>query len=298
MNVGFVGLGIMGVPMALNLCKGGHRLAVWARRPEAMQALVEAGARACNSPADVAVDCDAVITIVSDTADVEQILFGPAGVASGIAAGSLVIDMSTISPLATRQFAARLADQGVDMLDAPVSGGDVGAQAGTLSIMVGGKPEAFERAKALFECMGRNIVYIGESGAGQVAKMCNQVLVASTIAAVGESLLLATRSGVDPAKVRQALLGGFANSRILEIHGQRMLDRQFAPGFKAKLHQKDMRSAMETAHQLGVALPYAGLAAQYLNALVGRGDGELDTSATVTLLEEMVGTRIGEVAQS
>nr|WP_237248725.1 2-hydroxy-3-oxopropionate reductase [Sideroxyarcus emersonii] len=289
MNVGFIGPGIMGAPMALNLMKGGHRLWVYARRPAATQPLVAAGATACATPADVARHADVIFTIVSDTPDVESVIFGAQGIASQARPGTVIVDMSTISPTATKSFAERLAQQGVEMLDAPVSGGETGAINGTLSIMVGGKPQVFERVKPLFECMGKNIVHIGDNGAGQVAKACNQIVVAVTIEAVAEALTFARRNGADPAKVREALMGGFAGSKIMEVHGKRMLDNDFKPGFKVGLHQKDMRIVMETAHQLGVALPAAALVTQHLNALMGTGDTNLDSAAVVKVIERMSG---------
>ncbi|BCK88150.1 2-hydroxy-3-oxopropionate reductase [Sideroxyarcus emersonii] len=288
-NVGFIGPGIMGAPMALNLMKGGHRLWVYARRPAATQPLVAAGATACATPADVARHADVIFTIVSDTPDVESVIFGAQGIASQARPGTVIVDMSTISPTATKSFAERLAQQGVEMLDAPVSGGETGAINGTLSIMVGGKPQVFERVKPLFECMGKNIVHIGDNGAGQVAKACNQIVVAVTIEAVAEALTFARRNGADPAKVREALMGGFAGSKIMEVHGKRMLDNDFKPGFKVGLHQKDMRIVMETAHQLGVALPAAALVTQHLNALMGTGDTNLDSAAVVKVIERMSG---------
>lgn len=283
-QIGFIGLGIMGRPMALRLLAAGHRLAVHARRREAMAALVEAGASACDSPAAVARGSDVVFTMVGDTTDVEQVILGAEpgdndAVIAGLRPGSVVVDMSTISPSATRAIAARLAEVGTTMLDAPVSGGDIGARDGTLSIMVGGPAASFERVRALLEVMGRQILHIGGHGAGQVCKACNQIVVGQTIAGVGEALLLAEAAGVDGARVREALLGGFAASRILEVHGQRMLDDNYQPGFKASLHQKDMRIVQETAHELGLGLPGAALVAQLLNALLGQGGGELDSAA-------------------
>jgi 2-hydroxy-3-oxopropionate reductase len=287
MKVGFVGLGIMGRPMALNLIKGGYALAVHSRHAEAMEPLVKAGAQACGSPKDVASRSEIVITMVSDTSDVEEVVRGPNGIIYSAKSGSVVVDMSTISPMETREMAVKLAEKNIEMLDAPVSGGDIGAINGTLSIMVGGKPEVFAKVKPLFECMGKNIVHIGGNGAGQVAKACNQIVVALTIEAVAEALTFARKNGVDAAKVREALLGGFANSKILEVHGKRMLDNEFKPGFKVKLHQKDMRIVMETAHKLGFALPGAALATQHMNALIGTGDGELDSAAMVKVVERM-----------
>jgi 2-hydroxy-3-oxopropionate reductase len=288
-NIGFIGPGIMGGPMALNLLKGGHKLWVYARRAEAAHKLVAAGGVACASPAEVAKHADVIFTIVSDTPDVESVIFGESGIVKNVRSGSVVVDMSTISPTATKVFAERLAKQGVAMLDAPVSGGETGAINGTLSIMVGGKSEVFERVKPLFECMGKNIVHIGDNGAGQVAKACNQIVVAVTIEAVAEALTFARRNGADPAKVREALMGGFAGSKIMEVHGKRMLDNDFKPGFKVGLHQKDMRIVMETAHQLGVALPAAALVTQHLNALMGTGCTDLDSAAVVKVIERMSG---------
>lgn len=287
LHIGFIGLGIMGKPMALNLCRAGYTLNVHARRAEMMQPLVEVGAIACDSPRAVAERSDIIFTIVSDTPDVEQVILGENGVIHGAKAGSLVIDMSSISALTTRTIAQSLAAKNIEMLDAPVSGGDKGAIAGTLSIMVGGKVEQFQRALPLFEAMGKNIVHIGDNGAGQIAKTCNQVLITQTIVAVGEALLLAKAAGVDPANVRQALLGGFANSRILDLHGQRMLDHAFEPGFKLKLHQKDMRIAMQTIQELGLSMQGTALASQYLNVLVGAGQGELDSAALVLAQERV-----------
>jgi 2-hydroxy-3-oxopropionate reductase len=289
MNIAFIGLGIMGRPMALNLVRAGHALFVHARRAESMAPLIEAGAIGCASPAEAARQAEVVFTMVSDTPDVEQVVLGEAGVLAGTGPGALVVDMSTISPAASRKLAVRLAEHRVGMLDAPVSGGEAGAVAGTLSIMVGGAVDAFARARPLLEVLGRNVVHIGGNGAGQVAKACNQVVIAQTLLGVGEAFLLAKAAGVDPAKVRAALLGGFANSRVLEVHGQRLLDGDYAPGFKASLHRKDMRIVLEAAHELGVALPGAAQFAQLLNALVGRGMGELDSSAVFQLQEALSG---------
>lgn len=288
-NIGFIGPGIMGRPMALNLMKGGHKLWVYARRAEATHELVAAGATACATPAEVATHTDVIFTIVSDTPDVESVIFGENGVALQLRKGSVVVDMSTISPTATKVFAERLAKQGADMLDAPVSGGEGGAINATLSIMVGGKTAVFERIKPLFELMGKNIVHVGDNGAGQVAKACNQIVVAVTIEAVAEALTFARRNGADAAKVRDALMGGFAGSKVMEVHGKRMLDNEFKPGFKVGLHQKDMRIVMETAHQLGVALPAAALVSQHLNALMGSGDSNLDSAAVVKVVARMSG---------
>lgn len=289
MNIGFIGLGIMGRPMALNLVKDGYVPAVWSRRAESMEPLVKAGARPCASAAEVAAASEIVISMVADAPDVEQVALGPRGVAEGSKAGLLFVDMSTIAPAAARSIAERLAARQIDMLDAPVSGGEVGAINGTLSIMVGGSAASFGRAKPLFDSMGKNIVHVGDSGAGQVAKACNQILTAVTVTAVAEALNFARKSGADPARVREALLGGFAYSRILELHGQRMLDRSFKPGFKAWMHQKDLRIVMEEAHRLGLMLPCAGATAQMYNAMVGFGLGEEDSISILKLLEHLSG---------
>lgn len=286
-RVGYIGLGIMGRPMALNLLEAGYPVHVWARRKESLKPLVEAGAVACDSPADVAAQSDIVFTNVSDTADVEQVVLGPQGILEGAKPGSVVVDNSTISAIATRAMAETLRERGVEMLDAPVSGGEQGAIAGTLSIMVGGKPEVFARVKPLFEKLGKNIVHVGDNGAGQVAKTCNQVVIAQAIAAIGEAFVICEAAGVDAAKVREALLGGFAGSKALEVHGLRMLEDNYKPGFKAKLHKKDMGIALETASKLGIALPGAALATQLINALVGSGDGELDSSAIFKVQRRM-----------
>ena len=289
MKLGFIGLGIMGRPMALNLRRAGHALWVYGRRAETMQPLAEAGATACRSPQEVAANADVIFIVVSDTPDVEQVILGEQGVIHGAHAGAAVVDMSTISPAATRVFADKLGQRGVEMLDAPVSGGEVGATNATLSIMVGGQEKTFQRVKPLFELMGKNIVHVGDHGAGQVAKACNQIVVAVTIQGVSEALTFARKNGVDAAKVREALMGGFAGSKILEVHGQRMLDNDFKPGFKVKLHQKDLRIVLEDAHQLGIGLPGAALVAQHLNALMGSGEGELDSAAIVKVVERMSG---------
>ncbi len=287
MQVGFVGLGIMGRPQALNLIKGGNNLMVWARRKESMQPLIDAGAKAGASPKEVATNCDVTFTMVADTPDVEAVILGSEGCVHGVKKGSVIVDMSTISPNATKAMAEQLAAKGAEMLDAPVSGGEIGAVNGTLTIMVGGKPEVFEKVKPLFACMGKTITLVGGNGAGQVAKACNQIVVGVSIQAVSEALALAKRFGVDPAKVREALMGGFAGSKIMEIHGNRMISGDFKPGFKAKLHQKDMRIVMQAAEQLGMALPGAAIFTQNLNALIGGGDGELDSSGIFKVLERM-----------
>ncbi|HRP96932.1 MAG TPA: 2-hydroxy-3-oxopropionate reductase [Rhodocyclaceae bacterium] len=289
METGFIGLGLMGRPMALNLLKAGHRVHVWSRRRESMQPLLDAGAGDCASAAEVARHSDVVISMVADAPDVEAVALGPDGVADGARDGLIFVDMSTIAPAAAQSIAARLAERGVTMLDAPVSGGEAGAIEATLTIMVGGDAAAFERVRPLFEAMGRTVSRIGASGAGQVAKACNQILTGVGVAAVAEALNFARRSGVDAARVREALLGGFAYSRVLENHGQRMLERNFRPGFKAWMHQKDMRIVLEEAHRLGLALPSAAATAQMFNAMVGSGLGEEDSVAMLKLLERMSG---------
>jgi 2-hydroxy-3-oxopropionate reductase len=286
-GVGFIGLGIMGRPMALNLIKAGHRLCVHARRPESMAPLAAAGAVACDSPAALAGVADVIFTMVSDTPDVEQVIFGPGGVIEGARKGSVVVDMSTISPSVTGSMAQRLAQHGVAMLDAPVSGGEAGAVNATLSIMVGGEQGVFQRVLPLFQAMGTHIVHIGTNGAGQVCKACNQIVVGATIAGVAEAILLAQAAGVEPLRVREALLGGFANSRVLEVHGRRMIEGDFNPGFKARLHQKDMGLVNDAARELGLALPGAAQTAQYLNALIGLGLGEEDSAAIFKVLAAM-----------
>lgn len=289
MEVGFIGLGLMGRPMALNLLKAGHKLHVWSRRRESMQPLLEAGAGDCASAAELARRAPITISIVADAPDVEEVTLGEHGVAAGAGPGHIHVDMSTIAPAAAQGIAARLEGRGISMLDAPVSGGEVGAVAGSLTIMAGGEEGVFEAVRPLFEAMGKAATYIGESGAGQVAKACNQILTGVGVAAVAEALNFAARSGVDASRVREALLGGFAYSRILENHGQRMLDRNFQPGFKAWMHQKDMRIVMDEAHRLGLALPSSAATAQMFNAMVGSGLGEDDSVAMLKLLERMSG---------
>lgn len=292
MKLGFIGLGIMGRPMALNLRRAGHALWVYGRRPVTMAVLVDAGAQACGSVAEVAASADIIFIMVSDTPDVENIVHGEHGLLPRLRPGQVVVDMSTISPAATRRIAQELEAHGVEMLDAPVSGGEPGAIDATLSIMVGGKAKIFDKVKPLFECLGKNIVHVGDHGAGQVAKACNQIVVAVTIQGVSEALTFARRNGVDAAKVREALMGGFAGSKVLEVHGKRMLDNDFKPGFKVKLHQKDLRIVTEDAHKLGIGLPGAALVAQHLNALMGSGDGELDSAAIVKVVERMSGMEL------
>jgi 2-hydroxy-3-oxopropionate reductase len=295
-RVGFIGLGIMGRPMALNLIEAGYALVVYARRTESLQPLIDAGATVAADPASVARESTLLFTLVADTSDVEAVILGPGGIIEGIQPGSLVVDMSTISPAVTRAISERLRAHGAWMLDAPVSGGEAGAKAATLSFMVGGDAGAFARARPVLERMGTQILHVGPSGAGQVCKSCNQIVVGATIAGVAEAILLAEASGVDPAKVREALLGGFAQSRILEVHGQRMIERRYAPGFKSRLHQKDMRIVLESAHSLGLPLSTAAMVAQWLNGAVGSGAGELDSSAIIEVMRASLGERSASVS--
>ncbi len=291
-TVGFIGLGIMGRPMALNLLRAGFPLVVHSRSRGPVEEVVAAGATRALSPSATASAALVVVTMLPDTPDVELVLLGEEGVAGGAREGALVIDMSTIDPLAARRIGETLAARGVAFLDAPVSGGEKGAVEATLSIMVGGPPEAFERALPLLRAMGERIVHVGPSGAGQIAKACNQLVVAATIEAVAEALVLAAKAGVDPAKVREALLGGFAGSKILEVHGRRMLEGDFKPGFRARLHRKDARIVLDTARQLGASLPAFEPVAGALERLVAEGGGDLDHSALVTLLERSSGAEV------
>jgi 2-hydroxy-3-oxopropionate reductase len=290
--VGFVGLGVMGQPMALNLLRAGHPLTVYNRTAGRAAPLAEAGASVAVSPQAVAAASSIIFVNVSDDAAVEEVLFGPLGLVHGLAPGAVVVDMGTTSPAATRGFAERLAELGVSLLDAPVSGGEAGARAGTLSIMVGGPVDAFRRVLPLLEVLGRNIVHVGESGAGQVAKACNQIVVSATLMGVAEALTFARRQGVLPERVRDALLGGFAYSRILEVHGARMLAGDFAPGFRARLHQKDLGIVSREAQALNLALPASALAAQLVNALVAMGHAEADSSALVRVIEALGGLKM------
>ncbi len=291
MKVGFIGLGLMGRPMAQHLANGGHSLHLWARRPEALDPFRDTAATLHASAADVAREVDVVFTMVADAPDVEALALGPRGIAEGAAgrSGMIFVDMSTIAPEAARSIAARLAAAGVSMIDAPVSGGEVGAINAALTIMAGGEQAAFERVLPLFRLMGRNVTRVGDSGAGQVAKACNQIITGVGVLALAEAFAFAEKSGVDAARVREALLGGFAYSRILENHGQRMLDRNFRPGFKSWMHQKDLRIVMNEAHRMGLALPSSAAAAQMLNAMVGQGLGEEDSIAMLKVVEGLGG---------
>ena len=291
MKIGFIGLGIMGTPMALHLVNAGHELFVntAGKLPEAIAA---SSATPCANAEAVARQAEIVFTMVPDTPDVESVLFGPGGVAAGLQAGDggtrkIVVDMSSISPMATKAFAQKINALGADYIDAPVSGGEVGAKAASLTIMCGGPEAAFERVRPLLERMGKNITLVGGNGDGQTTKVANQIIVALNIAAVGEALLFASKAGADPAKVRQALMGGFASSRILEVHGERMIRRTFEPGFRIRLHQKDLNLALQGARELGVALPQTAGAAQLMQACAAHGMAELDHSALVRALEVM-----------
>lgn len=294
MNVGFIGLGIMGAPMALHLQAAGHTLYVHTRGrvPESVTA---AKATVCASAAEVTQRADVVFTMVPDTPDVEAVLFGANGIAQALPGGGarkVVVDMSSISPLATKVFAQKISALGADYVDAPVSGGEVGAKAASLTIMCGGDEAVFARIRPLLETMGRNITLVGANGDGQTTKVANQIIVALNIAAVGEALLFASKAGADPAKVRQALMGGFAASRILEVHGERMIKRSFAPGFRIKLHQKDLNLALQGAREIGVALPQTANAAQLMQACAAQGFAELDHSALVRALELLAGHEV------
>jgi 2-hydroxy-3-oxopropionate reductase len=286
LKLGFIGLGIMGTPMALNLIKGGHALYV-NTRSKVPQDLLDAGATACSTPAGVAERADIIFTMLPDTPDVDKVLFGEGGVAKGLSKGKVVVDMSSIDPIATKAFAKNINGLGCDYLDAPVSGGEVGAKAASLTIMVGGAQEVFDKVRPLFELMGKNITLIGANGDGQTCKVANQIIVALNIAAVSEALVFASKAGADPAKVRQALMGGFASSRILEVHGERMIKRTFNPGFRIALHQKDLNLALQGARALNVALPQTANAAQLMQACAALGHAQADHSALVKALEAL-----------
>ena len=286
MKIGFIGLGIMGRPMALNLKNGGHDLIVPERA--SLTADIRAAATVLADAKSVAAESEVVILIVPDTPDVEAVLFGANGVASGLKKGTLVIDMSSISPIATKDYAKKINALGCDYVDAPVSGGEVGAKAASLTIMAGGPDAAFARAKPLFDLMGKNITHVGsENGAGQTCKVANQIIVALNIQAVAEALVFASRAGADPAKVRQALMGGFASSRVLEVHAERMLSGAFNPGFRIRLHQKDLNLALGAAKDLGLSLPNTAMAQQMFGSCMSHGQGELDHSALILAIEAM-----------
>jgi 2-hydroxy-3-oxopropionate reductase len=285
--IGFIGLGIMGKPMARNLIKAGHSLVVHNRSRAAVDELSKEGAKPAASAKEVAAQSEILITMLPDSPDVELVYAGENGVFAGAKTGMLLIDMSSISPIVARKLAADAQKGGMDMLDAPVSGGEAGAIGATLSIMIGGKASAVERAMPIFQALGKNIVHVGDAGAGQVTKAANQMVVGTTIAIVSEALVLAAKAGVDPAKVRQALLGGFAQSKILEAHGQKMLDRNFKPGFRIRLHEKDMKIALATGLEYGVPLMVTSQVAQMMTAMKSMGNGDLDHSGLVKFVEEL-----------
>lgn len=284
-RLGFIGLGIMGKPMARNLLKAGYAVTVFNRSQAAIDELTQDSATPATSPKQVAEQSDIVITCLPDSPDVEAVVLGQNGILAGSRAGMLLIDMSTIAPATSKKIYTELQAHRIQALDAPISGGDIGAQQGTLSIMVGGEVSAFDRAFPVLQAMGKNIVYIGEAGAGQVTKACNQIVVAMTVQAVAEALTLAKQSGVDPAKVRDALLGGFAQSRVLEVHGQRILDKSFQPGFKLNLHRKDMNIVLQTGREAGVPLLGSSQVTMLMDALIAQGQGELDNAAIALLYD-------------
>lgn len=292
MKIGFIGIGIMGAPMAGHLLDAGYEVAV--NDINAIpQELLDKGAQVASSAKEAAEKGEVIIVMVPDTPDVETVLFGENGVADGLSTGKVVIDMSSISPVETKQFAAKINALGCKYLDAPVSGGEVGAKAGTLTIMVGGDQETFDKAKPLFELMGQNITLVGGNGDGQTCKVANQIIVALTIEAVGEALLFASKAGADPAKVREALMGGFASSKILELHGERMIKRTFEPGFRIELHQKDLNLALSNARKLQMALPNTATAQELFNSVAAQGDIGLDHSAMVLALEKLAEFKVG-----
>lgn len=296
LNIGFVGLGIMGAPMAGHLLKAGHQLFVHSRG-KIPPLIAQSSATQCVTARGVAERADIIFVMVPDTPDVEAVLFAENGLAAGLTKGKVVVDMSSISPLATKTFARKINALGCDYLDAPVSGGEVGARNATLSIMVGGPEPVFERIKPLFELMGKNITLVGGHGDGQTAKVANQIIVALNIEAVAEALLFAARAGADPARVRQALMGGFASSKILEVHGERMVNRTFDPGFRIALHQKDLNLALSSARELGVSLPNTATAQELFNSCVAHGGKAWDHSAMVRALEKLANFEIGQKAE-
>lgn len=292
-NIGFIGLGIMGAPMAHHLVQAGHTLYVHTRS-KVPELIAQTSAKSCASAQEVAQHADIIITMLPDTPDVEKVLFGEHGIAAGLSAGKVVMDMSSISPMATKTFAQRIQALGCDYLDAPVSGGEVGARNASLTIMVGGSESAFNRVQPLLALMGKNITLIGGSGDGQTAKVANQIIVALNIEAVAEALVFAAKAGADPAKVRQALMGGFASSRILEVHGERMIKRTFDPGFRIELHQKDLNLALSSARSLGVSLPNTATAQELFNACAAHGGQGWDHSAMVKALEKLANFEVAK----
>ncbi|HTD90481.1 MAG TPA: NAD(P)-dependent oxidoreductase [Burkholderiales bacterium] len=292
MKLGFIGLGVMGRPMALHLMKHGHSMGVYARHAESATPLVAAGATRYDTPAALAAQCEVVFTMVTNSRDVEQIVLGPDGIARGARAGSVLVDMETIAPAVARSVAVELAKQGVEMLDAPVSGGPTGAEQATLAIMAGGKPEVFERIKPLFACMGKTIVRVGDNGAGQITKACNQLLLLVTAQGAAEALALAQRCGVDPAIVREVLMGGIASSRVLDVFGKRMVERNFANGIDTRLYHKDLAIALDLVHEHGAAAPAASVTMQHINAVMGRGEGSSDLAVLIEVLESLSRKRL------
>jgi 2-hydroxy-3-oxopropionate reductase len=291
LNLGFIGLGIMGAPMCGHLINAGHQLFV-TTRSKVPEAIASTNAVVCKSAKEVAEKADIIFTMVPDTPDVEKVLFGENGIASGLSKGKVVVDMSSISPIATKEFAKKINELGCEYMDAPVSGGEVGAKNAALTIMIGGSDATFERVKPLFELMGKNITLVGPNGAGQTAKVANQIIVALNIEAVSEALLFAAKAGADPAKVRQALMGGFAASRILEVHGERMIKRTFDPGFRIELHQKDLNLALQSARAMGMSLPNTATAQELFNACAAHGGKGWDHSAMIRALEKMANFEI------
>ncbi len=285
-TIAYVGLGIMGKPASLHLLGAGHQLRVYARRPEAAQPLVDAGATAHSSAAEAAAEAQFAFTNVSDTPDVEEVVLGPGGLAEGMKSGGTIVDMSTIAPSAARKIGAELKDRGIDFIDAPVSGGQAGAENAALAFMCGGEQEAYDRVLPLLQAMGKNFVLVGGCGAGQIAKLCNQVIIAGTVNTVAEAFRVARRLGADPAKVRDAISGGFAGSKVLEVHAKRMIDNDFAPGFKARLHRKDIGIALDAAREAGVDLPSATVFAERLDQVIAQGHGDEDSSVACLALGE------------
>jgi 2-hydroxy-3-oxopropionate reductase len=291
-TIGFIGLGIMGKPMARNLLKAGYSLIVHSRSRPPVDELVREGAKTATNPREIAAQADVIITMLPDSPDVEAVYTGEHGIFVGAKPGALLIDMSTISPVVARRLAADAEQRGCTMLDAPVSGGEAGAIGATLSIMIGGKASAVGRAMPVFQKLGKNVVHVGEAGAGQIAKAANQIVVGVTIAAVSEALVLAVKAGVDPAKVREVLLGGFAQSKVLDAHGLKMLERNFKPGFRIRLHEKDLKIALASGSEYGVPLMVTGIVAQMMSAMKATGRGDLDHAGLVTLVEELAGKKL------
>ena len=295
LKLGFVGLGIMGAPMAGHLIAAGHEVFINSRS-KVPQELSSSSATLCSSPQEVAEKADIIMTMVPDTPDVEKVLFGKLGIAAGLSKGKIVVDMSSISPIATKEFATQINALGCEYLDAPVSGGQLGAKNATLTIMVGGNETTFNKVKPFFELMGKNITLVGNNGAGQITKVANQIIVALNIEAVAEALVFASKAGADPAKVRQALMGGFASSKILEVHGERMINRTFDPGFRIELHQKDLNLALNSARALGVSLPNTATAQELFNSCAAQGGQGWDHSAMIKALENIANFEIGKKA--